>query len=103
MPRGRRRRGGTYASEAVWDMPSNGLWDWIVIAQVKEGTENRGSLESVVRLVRKSLLKRDPPVPLAPKSRRTSGSEWVFIDGGDFAIHIVSKGTRDKYMNQVDW
>ncbi|KDR81558.1 hypothetical protein GALMADRAFT_239581 [Galerina marginata CBS 339.88] len=103
VPHGRRKRGGTYAGESIFEDSGGSLWDWVVVAQVKEGTENRGSIESVVRLVRKSLLKRDPPVPLAPKSRRTTGSDWVLIDGGDFAIHVVSRGAREKYFNQVEW
>jgi len=82
---------------------------------VKEGTERSGAIESVVRLVRKTvrqlfcffifcvlivgqLLTHEPPVPLAPK-RRVGGSEWVLIDGGTFAIHIVSKAAREKYFS----
>ncbi|PPQ78082.1 hypothetical protein CVT25_015616 [Psilocybe cyanescens] len=103
MPHGRRKRGGTYAGESVYDKTGGGIWDWVVIAQVKEGTENRGAIDSVVRLVRKTLLTREPPVPLAPKSRHSSGTEWVLIDAGTFAIHIVSKGARERYFNQVAW
>ncbi|KAK0228478.1 hypothetical protein IW262DRAFT_1351138 [Armillaria fumosa] len=54
LPQGRRRRGGTNAGESLYDMPY-GLWNWVVIAQVKEGTENRGAIESVVRVVRKTV------------------------------------------------
>ena len=68
-PRGKRKRGGTYAGESQLDS-SGGIWNWIVMAQVqlqlgvelhtfslifiqvKEGTEARGSIESVVRIVR---------------------------------------------------
>ncbi|KAF9559129.1 hypothetical protein CPC08DRAFT_763474 [Agrocybe pediades] len=101
-PRGRRKRGGTYAGESAYEIGGGGLWNWVVVAQVKEGTENRGAIESVIRLVRKSLLSRDPPVPLAPK-RRANGSEWVLIDAGDIAIHILSKAAREKYFNQSEW
>jgi len=55
-----------------------GLWNWIVLAQVrlhpitqnrnptlvlqvKEGTENRGAIEAVVRVVRKSVSERIVP------------------------------------------
>jgi hypothetical protein len=54
-PQGRRRRGATYSGESAYDDDSNGLWSWVILAQVKEGTENRGSIESVVRAVRKSV------------------------------------------------
>ncbi|KAF8201431.1 hypothetical protein BJ912DRAFT_501304 [Pholiota molesta] len=101
-PHGRRKRGGTYAGESKFDETGGGIWSWVISAQVKEGTENRGAIESVVRLVRKTLLKMEPPVPLAPK-RRTNGSEWVLVDAGNFAIHVVSKAAREKYFNQVDW
>ena len=32
-PQGRRKRGGTYAGESMFDMPG-GIWNWIVLAQV---------------------------------------------------------------------
>ncbi|KAH9484326.1 hypothetical protein JR316_0003807 [Psilocybe cubensis] len=102
-PHGRRKRGGTYAGESAFDSMGGGIWDWVVIAQVKEGTENRGAIDSVVRLVRKTLLTREPPVPLAPKSRHARGTEWVLIDAGSFAIHILSKASRERYFNQVSW
>ncbi|CAA7271749.1 unnamed protein product [Cyclocybe aegerita] len=102
-PHGRRKRGGTYPGESNYDNGLGGIWSWVVMGQVKEGTENRGSIESVVRLVRKTLLKREPPLPLPPKSRRQNGSEWVMIDAGQFAIHILSKGARERYFNQTGW
>ena len=71
-PHGRRRRGGTYSGEGI-EEDQGGVWDWFVLAQVrtldiflsslidhralkvKDGTENRGSIEAVVRLVRKTV------------------------------------------------
>ena len=70
-PKGRRRRGGTDFGEGV-PMPEGGLWKWVVIAQVrqsflfercfnscccqvKDGTEGRGAIESVLRTVRKTV------------------------------------------------
>lgn len=72
LPHGRRNRGGTYSGESAYDMPDGGLWSWVVVAQVsffkkktstlpmdcpkvKEGTENRGAIESVVRVIRKTV------------------------------------------------
>lgn len=68
LPQGRRGRGGTFAGESIYDA-TNGLWNWVVFAQVrlsdfliftllpsaqvKEGTEGRGAIDSVVRVVRK--------------------------------------------------
>jgi hypothetical protein len=69
-PKGRRRRGSTYAGEGILEPGS--IWNWIVLAevqpllyfadhietddtQVKEGTEKRGAIESLIRLVRKTV------------------------------------------------
>ncbi|KAI8999020.1 hypothetical protein BD414DRAFT_476745 [Trametes punicea] len=102
-PKGRRRRGGTYAGEGVSEDLS-GIWQWVVIAQVKEGTENRGAIESVIRTVRKTLLSVDPPLPLPPNSKRRVNGGWAMIDAGDFAIHIVSKEAREKYFpDRREW
>jgi hypothetical protein len=82
-PKGRRKRGRTYVGEGLEGEEEAGLWRWIVIAevcivlpssgwplvpffmmenidisfclQVKEGTENRGAIDSVVRQVRQSV------------------------------------------------
>ncbi|KAI0373298.1 hypothetical protein BV20DRAFT_938103 [Pilatotrama ljubarskyi] len=102
-PKGRRKRGGTYAGESVSE-DVGGIWEWLVIAQVKEGTENRGAIESVIRTVRKALLTVDPPLPLPPKNRRHINSGWAMVDAGDFAIHILSKEAREKYFpDRRDW
>lgn len=69
IPKGRRGRGRTYSGEGI-EYNQGGIWNWVVTAQVmslckycilafnsgkvKEGTENRGSIEAVVRLVRKT-------------------------------------------------
>jgi hypothetical protein len=78
MPRGRRKRGGTELGEGVEGMrgvpESGGIWSWVVLAQVscayillrrlcscfswpqvKEGTEKRGAIESVIRQVRQTV------------------------------------------------
>ncbi|KZP20784.1 hypothetical protein FIBSPDRAFT_529225 [Athelia psychrophila] len=103
-PNGRRRiRGKTYAGESTLDLGSGGLWNWVVMAQVKEGTESRGSIESVVRVVRKTLLSVQPPLPLPQKSakgRPTNG--WAMIDAGNFAVHIMSKQARMKYFENIE-
>ncbi|KAI0086616.1 hypothetical protein BDY19DRAFT_875599, partial [Irpex rosettiformis] len=97
-PKGRRKRGRTYFGEGLESEEiGGGLWRWIVIAEVKEGTENRGAIESVVRQVRQSLLKEDPPVPL-PHRRREIKDNWAMIDAGEFAVHIVSKTSRAKFF-----
>ncbi|KAI0654770.1 hypothetical protein C8Q70DRAFT_1058178 [Cubamyces menziesii] len=96
-PKGRRRRGGTNAGQGV-NEDLGGIWQWVVIAQVKEGTENRGAIESVIRIVRKALLTADPPLPLPPNSKRRVNGGWAMIDAGDFAIHILSKEAREKYF-----
>ncbi|KAF6765154.1 hypothetical protein DFP72DRAFT_333994 [Ephemerocybe angulata] len=98
MGQGKRKRGSTVAGESAFDF-SSGIWSWYVFAQVKEGTEGRGAVESVVRQVRKSLLTRTPPVPLPPKSRRQMGTGWALVDGGNFAVHILSMEAREKYFS----
>ncbi|EPT06218.1 hypothetical protein FOMPIDRAFT_1021226 [Fomitopsis schrenkii] len=96
-PKGRRKRGRTYAGEGVYDQVGD-IWDWIVLAQVKEGTENRGAIESVVRIVRRVLLTHLPPLPLPPNIKRRVNGGWAMIDAGDFAVHIVSKEAREKFF-----
>ncbi|THH07650.1 hypothetical protein EW146_g9256 [Bondarzewia mesenterica] len=94
VPKGRRKRGRTYAGEGV--MQHGGVWTWIVLAQVKEGTEKRGAIESVVRLVRKTLLTMEPPLPLPKNSRKSITDGWAMIDAGDFAVHVLS---QEAYQN----
>ncbi|KIK59743.1 hypothetical protein GYMLUDRAFT_74182 [Collybiopsis luxurians FD-317 M1] len=95
---GKRKRGGTFAGESAFDIAGS-LWNWTVFAEVKEGTEKKGAIESVVRQVRKSLLAAQPPLPLAPNSKRRMQNGWAMIDGGDFAVHVLSKSVREKYFN----
>ncbi|KAF9264825.1 hypothetical protein L218DRAFT_861933 [Marasmius fiardii PR-910] len=99
LPQGRRKRGGTYAGESMYDIPGS-LWNWMVFAQVKDGTESKGAIESVVRIVRKALLTVEPPLPLPPNSKRRMQNGWAMIDGGDFAVHIISRTAREKYFTQ---
>ena len=33
LPQGRRRRGGTYAGESIYEIPGS-IWNWVVMAQV---------------------------------------------------------------------
>ncbi|KAI0781349.1 hypothetical protein BD413DRAFT_504735 [Trametes elegans] len=102
-PKGRRKRGGTYGGEGV-SQDTGGIWEWVVIAQVKEGTENRGAIESVIRVVRKALLTGDPPLSLPHNSKRRVNGSWAMIDAGDFAVHILSKEAREKYFpDRRDW
>ncbi|KAK7043615.1 hypothetical protein VNI00_008226 [Paramarasmius palmivorus] len=99
-PQGKRKRGGTDAGESLYDIPGS-LWNWVVFAQVKEGTENKGAIESVVRAVRKSLLAVEPPLPIPPKSKRRMQNGWAMVDAGDFAVHIISKSAREKYFGNT--
>ncbi|KAF8121942.1 hypothetical protein EV363DRAFT_1588259 [Boletus edulis] len=103
IPKGRRGRGRTYSGEGIQD-DQGGIWNWVVTAQVKEGTENRGSIEAVVRLVRKTLLKMHPPVPLPRSAKRRGYYGWAMVDAGNFAVHILSQEARQKYfLNQSQW
>ncbi|KAI6028856.1 hypothetical protein F5J12DRAFT_398143 [Pisolithus orientalis] len=101
-PRGRRRRGGTYAGEGIDEDAVGGLWNWVVIAQVKEGTENRGSIAAVLRTVRKTLLTMDTPICLPPGSKRRAHNGWAVVDAGNFAVHILSRDARQKYFEHLD-
>jgi hypothetical protein len=51
--KGRRRRGVHDAGESVGE--PDDMWSWYVIAQVKEGTEGRGAIESVIRSAQKEV------------------------------------------------
>ncbi|KAF9457181.1 hypothetical protein BDZ94DRAFT_1203198 [Collybia nuda] len=105
LPQGRRRRGGTYPGESMYDVPG-GIWNWVVMAQVKEGTEKKGAIESVVRVIRKTLLSIQPPLPIPPNSKRRMHNGWAMIDVGDFAVHVVSKEAKEKYFNtcrSLEW
>ncbi|KAJ7632540.1 hypothetical protein FB45DRAFT_912729 [Roridomyces roridus] len=96
-PRGRRNRGGTYPGESAFEVPGS-LWSWIVMAQVKEGTENKGSIESVVRVVRKTLLEVKPPLPIPANSKQRMHNGWAMVDAGSFAVHILSKEAKSKFF-----
>ncbi|KAH7923847.1 hypothetical protein BV22DRAFT_1092015 [Leucogyrophana mollusca] len=103
IPKGRRKRGRTYSGEGLAEEPG-GIWNWVLTAQVKEGTENRGSIEAVVRMVRKTLLEMQPPLPLPPNSKRKMHNGWAMIDAGNFAVHILSTEARQKYFERrTDW
>ncbi|KAJ7219196.1 hypothetical protein GGX14DRAFT_590617 [Mycena pura] len=97
-PLGRRRRGGTYHGESMYDVPGS-LWSWIVMAQVKEGTENKGAIESVVRIVRKTLLGVQPALPIPPNSKQRTHNGWAMVDAGSFAVHVLSKQAKDRYFS----
>ncbi|OBZ75923.1 hypothetical protein A0H81_04751 [Grifola frondosa] len=88
LPKGKRKRGGTYAGEGIMEN-NGGIWNWIVVAQVKEGTEKRGAIESVMRVVRKALLTANPPLALPPNHKRRDHDGWAMIDAGDFAKRVV--------------
>ncbi|KAJ7940716.1 hypothetical protein B0H13DRAFT_1939555 [Mycena leptocephala] len=96
-PQGRRKRGRTYAGESAYDVPGS-LWSWTVMAQVKEGTENKGAIESVVRVVRKTLLGAQPPLPIPPNAKQRVNNGWAMIDAGSFAVHVLSKHAKDRYF-----
>ncbi|SJL00331.1 uncharacterized protein ARMOST_03644 [Armillaria ostoyae] len=99
LPQGRRRRGGTNPGESLYDMPY-GLWNWVVIAQVKEGTENRGAIESVTNFLQ--LLEVKPPLPIPPNLKGRMLNEWAMIDAGDFAVHVLSRAVRERYFLNAD-
>ncbi|KAI6039958.1 hypothetical protein EDC04DRAFT_2567749 [Pisolithus marmoratus] len=101
-PQGRRKRGRTYAGEGIDQDAVGGIWNWVVIAQVKEGTENRGSIAAVVRSVRKTLLTIDTPIHLPPGSKRRAHNGWAVVDAGNFAVHILSRDTWKKYFEHLN-
>ncbi|QRW00204.1 thioredoxin [Ceratobasidium sp. AG-Ba] len=93
--RGRRKRGVHDAGESIGE--PDDMWFWYVIAEVKEGTEGRGAIETVVRNAQRELLKSFPELPLPRKlSRRPTGDGWEVLDLGDSLLHVVS---REKSQN----
>ncbi|KAH7340274.1 hypothetical protein B0J17DRAFT_312586 [Rhizoctonia solani] len=101
-PKGRRRRGVHDAGESVGE--PDDMWSWYVIAQVKEGTEGRGAIESVVRSAQKEslrcqLLKNHPDLPIPKKlSRRRASDGWEVLDIGDSLLHVVSREAASKWL-----
>ncbi|QRW14728.1 pirin domain-containing protein [Ceratobasidium sp. AG-Ba] len=88
--RGRRKRGVHDAGESIGE--PDDMWSWYVIAEVKEGTEGRGAIETVVRNAQRELLKSFPELPLPRKlSRRPAGDGWEVLDLGDSLLHVVSE------------
>lgn len=84
---------------------------------MKEGTEKRGSIESLVRLVRKTvrdrtplsingspysgiaqLLSMDPPLQIPKKTRKDIHDGWTMVDAGEFAVHVLSAKARERYF-----
>ncbi|KDN49380.1 hypothetical protein RSAG8_02082, partial [Rhizoctonia solani AG-8 WAC10335] len=75
------------------------MWSWYVIAQVKEGTEGRGAIESVIRSAQKELLKNYPNLPIPKKlSRRRTSDGWEVLDIGDSLLHVVSREAASKWL-----
>lgn len=87
---------------------------------MKEGTERRGSIESLARLVRKTvrrrtplsrpysgfmqLLSMDPPLQLPKKTRNDIHDGWAMVDAGEFAVHILSAEAQERYFgNRSLW
>ncbi|KAF8744789.1 pirin family, partial [Rhizoctonia solani] len=87
QPKGRRRRGVHDAGESVGE--PDDMWSWYMIAQVKEGTECRGAIESVIRSAQKELLNKYPNLPIPRKlSRRRTSDGWEVLDMGDSLLHV---------------
>ncbi|KAG8914489.1 hypothetical protein FRC00_013087 [Tulasnella sp. 408] len=103
-PKGRRRRGGTDHGEGLGAgfEPHGQLWNWLLLLQVKEGTEGRGAVEYVAKLARNLIIKENPgfhvPSKGTTKSRGTSEG-WAMLDLGDHAIHVISKSAREKWFS----
>ncbi|KAG8703039.1 hypothetical protein FRC08_003101 [Ceratobasidium sp. 394] len=88
--KGRRRRGVHDAGQSVGE--PDDMWSWYVIAEVKEGTEGRGAIETVIRNAQKELLKNYPQLPIPRKlSRKWTGDGWEVLDLGDSLLHVVSR------------
>ncbi|KAF8274223.1 hypothetical protein EI94DRAFT_1561998 [Lactarius quietus] len=98
IPKGRRKRGRTYAGEGF--LEPGGIWNWILLAQVKEGTEKRGAIAATVRLVRKTLSSVDPPLQLPKKTRTDTHDGWAMVDAGEFAVHVLSAKARERYFGE---
>jgi len=99
----RRRRGGTDFGVGI-DMPMGGIWNWYILAQVKEGAENRGSIQSVMRTVRdklRELAMSGAMVQVPFHRRRLSTEGWEMLDAGDLAVHVISREAREKWFSNI--
>ncbi|KAF8590481.1 hypothetical protein K439DRAFT_1627763 [Ramaria rubella] len=103
-PRGsRRKRGGTDSGVGI-EMPINGLWSWFLLAQVKEGTERKGSINRVIKDVNKALRQlasHDPSLILPSKRKRAPTDGWAMLDVGEFAVHILSRTARETWFPKL--
>lgn len=96
--KGRRRRGVHDAGESVGE--PNDMWNWYVLAEVKEGTEGRGAIEAVIRSAQKELLQSYPHLPIPKKlSRKRTEDGWGVLDIGDSLLHIVSREASQKWFS----
>jgi ribosomal silencing factor RsfS len=47
------------------------------------------------------LLAMKPAVPLPPNSKKRMHNDWSMLDGGDFAVHVMSGTAREKYFSHL--
>ncbi|KAG8954028.1 hypothetical protein FRC04_001012 [Tulasnella sp. 424] len=104
-PKGRRRRGGTDHGEGLGAglEPHGQLWSWLLLLQVKEGTEGRGAVEYVAKLARNLIIKENPGFHVPSKGTtksRGSSDGWAMLDLGDHAVHVMSKSAREKWFSE---
>jgi hypothetical protein len=45
------------------------------------------------------LLGMQPPIALPPNQRQRMLDGWALIDGGEFAVHVMSKEARERYFS----
>ncbi|KAG8961661.1 hypothetical protein FRC03_005118 [Tulasnella sp. 419] len=99
-PRGRRLRGGTDHGDG-FAFPMGTLWDWLLIAQVKEGTEGRGAIYLISKICRENLLTHFPNDPMLLKGISKGSADWAMLDVNQTAIHIVSKAARERWFEHL--
>ncbi|KIM30152.1 hypothetical protein M408DRAFT_328248, partial [Serendipita vermifera MAFF 305830] len=97
--RGRMPKEAGYG-RGVGEGPGQGVYQWEVVAQVKEGAEMRGAVEVVSASVRNMLRREFPQAPRPPKPLHKDQKDgWELLDLGNAAVHICSRKAWERWMD----
>ncbi|VDC07805.1 unnamed protein product [Peniophora sp. CBMAI 1063] len=101
---GARRKRGSRNIELGSDLPlsGGGVWDWIVLVQLREGVDPTRAMSMIMSSTRKSMVAHNRPVHLPTRSQWKVDSGWKMVDANDFAIHILTKEARQTYFENTD-
>ncbi|KZV70651.1 hypothetical protein PENSPDRAFT_631515 [Peniophora sp. CONT] len=101
---GARRKRGSRSMDLGTTLPlsGGGVWDWIVLVQLKEGVDPTRAMSMVMSLTRKSMEACNKTVTLPTRSQWKVGGGWKMVDANDFALHILTQEARQAYFENTD-